>query len=319
MKIKILKGNHFEINKQISLYFKKDFNKSKLKSISSDKIEKIINILKKNHPTILDEIRGRTEGFDCSISDFLALTAYELYDKNEDRCTDLYVVENSRKGIFHNEDGSEEIKVFLCQYEDEKILDLSCYSCLHGTTFSATKNLMMSVNYIYNDRYNFDANLPTWIFARLVLTCKNIKEVKALLKKYSIWGSISINLLDVNANKLYSIEKHDNINSIKEIKELYYKTNTFIHPEMQPYIEEAEEVNTSHTRYKKLEELLKNCNLSYEQIMLYNNGNDYESVRVTGKNLYNAITQITVFYCKDKIEFINKKGKKKSFLTNEIL
>ena len=177
---------------------------------------------------------------------------------------------------------------------------------------------MFSINYIYNLKYNLNADFPTWIFTRLILTCKNIKEVEEVLKKFSIWGSVSINLLDVKANKLYSIEKHSNVYSIKEIKRIYFKTNTFTHEEMQKYSKTPKEVNTSLTRYNKIKELLKANKLTYEQIILYNNGDDYDSVRVTGQNRNNSKTQATVYFSKEKIEII-KDNQKQTYLVKDIL
>ncbi len=317
MKIKVLNGTHFEINKKISIYFKKYFNKANIKIIESEKVQKIINILESEHPVVLEELKGRAKGFDISVSEFISLTSYELSELNEDRCSDIYVCEKELKGIYHNEDGSDEIVPILCSYDDEAIFDLSCYSALHGTTFSATKNLMFSINYIYNKNLNLNADLPTWIFTRLLLSCKNFKEVKKTLKKYSIWGSVSINLLDVKTNKLFSIEKHNNINSIKEIKNTYFKTNTFIHKDMQKFCEVPKEINTSQTRFNKIAELLQTKSLTYQQIILYNNGNDYDSVKVTGQNRNNCKTQVTVFFCNDRIEII-KENETQIFLIKNI-
>ncbi|MDE6583468.1 MAG: C45 family peptidase, partial [Clostridia bacterium] len=244
--------------------------------------------------------------------------SYELSEQISEKCSDLYVNNENQTGIYHNEDGSDEVKFFVCNYDDETILDLSCHSALHGTTFSATKNIMFSINYIYNLKYNLNADFPTWIFTRLILTCKNIKEVEEVLKKFSIWGSVSINLLDVKANKLYSIEKHSNVYSIKEIKRIYFKTNTFTHEEMQKYSKTPKEVNTSLTRYNKIKELLKANKLTYEQIILYNNGDDYDSVRVTGQNRNNSKTQATVYFSKEKIEII-KDNQKQTYLVKDIL
>lgn len=311
---KRLKGSHFEVNYQISKFFKSKLDGINLKKLSSQRVQKILDLLKQ-YPFILQELEGRSEGFGVGLDEFLYLTSYEVEKLEEEKCSDILAVNGDKRFIIHNEDGRDEVEFFICEYEDKNVLDLACYETLHGSTFSATKDIMFSINFIYNMRYNLDNDLPTWIFTRILLSCDDIDKVMEVLNKYSIWGSVSINLLDVKENKLYSIEKSLKEFSIIEIESVYFHTNTLIHDEMQKYNFLPDNINTSHARYDKIKELLALKKFSYEEIMLYNNGNDYDSVRMLGENKNHSKTQATIRFDNKKIEVLGNR-KETIFIKN---
>lgn len=304
--MKVLKGNHFEVNYQIAKEFVGKIKQTTFKKLEEQKVENILSLLK-DYPFIVQELEGRAKGLGITVSEYLYLTSYEIEELEFEKCSDIYVALENDKYIIHNEDGQNELKFYLCDYEDGKVLDFSGYDTLHGTTFSATKDIMISINYIYNTHYNIENDFPTWIFTRIVLSCKNIKEVIKVLKKFSIWGSVSINLLDVKENKLYSIEKSLSNYSLKEINGIYFHTNTIIHDDMLQFSTLPKHINTSQTRYDKIKELLSTNELSFKEIMLYNNGNDYESVKMLGKNKNKSKTQATIQFSREMIEILGDK------------
>lgn len=176
---------------------------------------------------------------------------------------------------------------------------------MHGSTFSANKYLSFSVNHIYNDNYNFSNYVSGYLIGRIILTCKNLSEIKKVLSSINLIGSISINLYINKTNKMYSIEKVVDKFVIKEITSTFFRTNHIVHNELLNHVKKPKTYNTSLTRYNILANKIprvKNLNDAIN-LMLYYNGKIYESVFQGNR------TRATILFNNKQIIFIDKYGK----------
>lgn len=304
----ILTGSHYDINYQIGQMFKKDVQKY-VKAINVagniDLLNNCLNFFKTHYPNIYDEFLGRADGVGISIQEYMAVCTYELWFKKIAKCTDLYFCDED-KHIIHNEDAYSMAKFYriFSIYPDEIIFDLSGGDTLHGSTFSANEYLSFSINHIYNDKYEFSKCVPGYLIGRIILTCKNLTEVKKVLKEVDIIGSISINLVINKTNKMYSIEKVIDKCVVKEINSTFYRTNHIVHKELLDMVKKPRNVNTSLTRYEILSKRIKKVKSlkGALNLMLYYNGHIYESVFQGNR------TRATVLFNKDEILFADRQG-----------
>lgn len=302
-------GTHYDVNLKIGQLFKNEVCEV-LKDINFNAklnyLKNMLEFLNANHQNIYQEVLGRAKGAEIQPIEYLAICSYEIWDKNLDKCTDIFYCDKTTKCILHNEDGDVETKLIklLCHYEDETIFDLACFDTLHGSTFTANKFLSFSINYIYNDNYNFDG-IPTYLLGRIIASCKSIKEVKKILKTIKICGSISINLFDNLENKMYSIEMIYDKYVIKEISRLFFRTNHIINDELSYMVKLPKKLNTTFTRYKVLSENIKMISTldDAKKLILFNNGKETESVH-QGKR-----TKATIAFSKRTIKFLDDVAK----------
>jgi len=135
----------------------------------------------------------------------------------------------------HNEDLLENLdQMALIKYNcnDGYFCELSTYNCPQGTTFGWNNHgIVYSVNSIYLKNCN-EIGIPVWFILRDIVQCKNIDEIIKKIDIEDCASAFSLNIIDCNKNKAYSIEKVLDKLDVSEIKDKYIHTNHIIHPKM---------------------------------------------------------------------------------------
>lgn len=246
LQIANINGEGYELGIQFSKLFtntiRSDFTyfKELLKDENIKKnLEKVKEKLGIKYPDYLAETYGRADGFNINRDEYLLNICFETYSSRES-CTDITIkIDDTHIVSGHNEDLSENLdEIALVKYnnEDGYFYEFSTYNCPQGTTFGwNNKGIVYSVNTV-SIKENNETGIPVWFILRDIVQCGSIEEVIERVNIKDCASSFSLNIIDSNKNKAYSIEKILDKCDIIEIKEKYIHTNHIIHPNMNDNI-----------------------------------------------------------------------------------
>ncbi len=246
LQIANINGKGYELGIQFSQLFtntiKNDFTyfKELLKDENIRKnLEKVKEKLKIKYPDYLAETYGRADGFNINRDEYLLNICFETYSPRES-CTDIAIkIDDTHIVSGHNEDLSENLdEIALVKYNtnDGYFYEFSTYNCPQGTTFGwNNKGIVYSVNTV-RIKENNETGIPVWFILRDIVQCGSIEEVIEKINVKDCASAFSLNIIDSNKNKAYSIEKILDKFDILEIKEKYIHTNHIIHPNMNDNI-----------------------------------------------------------------------------------
>lgn len=202
-------------------------------------LEKVKEKLEIKYPDYLKETYGRADGFKINRDEYLLNICFETYSSRES-CTDIVIkIDDTHIVSGHNEDLSENLdEIALVKYNnnDGYFYEFSTYNCPQGTTFGwNNKGIVYSVNTV-RIKENNETGIPVWFILRDIVQCGSIEEVIEKINVKDCASAFSLNIIDSNKNKAYSIEKVLDKLDILEIKEKYIHTNHIIHPNMNDNI-----------------------------------------------------------------------------------
>lgn len=259
---------------------------------NKEEFETVINNINKIYPEYLQEMYGRADGLGINREQFLAQICYCGFEA----CTDIVLKVSENEIISgHNEDLAENInEAALIKYRkgDKFYYDFSTYNCPQGTTFGwNSEGIVISVNTIHTFEYH-KQGIPAWFILKDIIFCKSIEEIKSKIENVYCTTGFSLNVIDKNLSKAYSVEKvYDNLDII-EIKDKYAHTNHIIHPNAK-YL--SNESGCTVMRKEEADERLKkieNSKCKMEDIknilQFYKNDNSF-IYRPIGKNDYPTI------------------------------
>ena len=237
MKIKELeKEEGYELGLEFAGLFKeniKDFKKAEVYLCDQEKFKIVKNNINKVYPEYLEEMYGRADGLGINRDDFLIEMCFSGFTSKE-ACTDIVVKVSDNEIVSgHNEDLSETIEeAALIKYKKDEMFyfDFSTWNCPQGTTFGWNSNgIVISVNTIHTFEYH-QQGVPAWFILRDIVFSRSIEEIEKKIEKVYCTTGFSLNVVDKNLYKAYSIEKiYDNLDII-EITDKYVHTNHIIHP-----------------------------------------------------------------------------------------
>lgn len=238
IRIRELIGEGYQLGLKVAEIFRNniDITKKDGNSFDEDELEIVINNIEKQYPKYLQEMYGRADGLQIDRKEFLADICFSGFIKNE-ACTDIVVRVNDNEVISgHNEDLSETLEqAALIKYrkDDMFYFDFSTYNCPQGTTFGWNSNgIVISVNTIHTFEYH-KQGIPAWFILRDVVFAKNIEEIIDKIKRVYCCTGFSLNVIDKNTNKAYSVEKIYDSTDVVEIVDKYVHTNHIIHENSQ--------------------------------------------------------------------------------------
>lgn len=232
-----INGKGYELGIKFSKLFDNiDDDFSYFKGLLKDNsIKKKLDIvkakLKDKYPEYLEETYGRADGLNINRDEYLLNICFEIYDSRE-ACTDIIIKTNNNILFGHNEDLPENLnEMALVKYECDDVIfcELSTYNCPQGTTFGWNNyGIVYSVNSI--DLYkNNEIGIPIYFILRDIVKCKNIDEIIKKIDIKDCASAFSLNIVDCNTNKAYSIEKVLDKLDVIEITDKYAHTNHLIH------------------------------------------------------------------------------------------
>lgn len=302
---------------EVGKLFKQDVQKHVMKEFPAELIKGLEKI-QKTLPTIYEEIVQSAKGADVSLEEMFSVMAYEFYSApfHFDRCTDITaILEDGRIVKGHNEDLNGTISntaIIKRKTENGWFTEIGYEDCISGSTvFYNSAGLLVSGNFIYSDDYNFE-NYPTSIVLRLMVECKNIKEMEEVWKKYPSMSSFNLNVYDQKINKAYNFEFTPYKVDIKEVKDVSIHTNHLLYTQDDTYTTDQE---SSRYRYLKSIELSKKGIHSIEDVatILEYEGEDYYSSIHKVAHKDNSLTCFLLLYDSKKQEIILK-----DYLSNEV-
>ena len=238
LKIANINGKGYELGIQFSQLFtntiKNDFTyfKELLKSEKVRKnLEKVKEKLEIKYPSYLAETYGRADGLNINRDEYLLNICFETYSSRES-CTDVIVkIDDTHIVSGHNEDLSENLdEMALVKYNNNNgyFYELSTYNCPQGTTFGwNNKGIVYSVNTVRINKNN-ETGIPVWFILRDIVQCGSIEEVIEKINVKDCASAFSLNIIDSNKNRAYSIEKALDKFDVLEIKEKYRRNTLFI-------------------------------------------------------------------------------------------
>lgn len=246
LQIADIKGKGYELGIQFSKLFtntiKNDFGyfKDLLKDENIIKnLEKVKEKLAIKYPDYLEETYGRADGLNINRDEYLLSICFETYASRES-CTDIVIkIDDKHIVSGHNEDLAENLdELALVKYNcnDGYFYELSTYNCPQGTTFGwNNKGIVYSVNSV-RIKENNEIGIPAWFILRDIVQCGSIEEIIEKINIIDCASAFSLNIIDSNKNKAYSIEKVLNKFDIIEINDKSIHTNHIIHPNMDKNI-----------------------------------------------------------------------------------
>lgn len=261
-------GNEYEmgcqIGKKFKLYLAQKINTyEKVINENKDIYEKVKDMeekLKKTYPKCLDEIYGRADGAEVPRDAMLLMFFPEIF-KQIDGCTTVILKKNNNSVLFaHNEDDRnyniENVAIVKYDYEDYWIVGYTMAEKLTGSSFAYNSyGIVFSSNYIYDIKIDLN-NISRYIMVRDVMNSKSIEEVIYKMKNSKVASAFSLNVLDVNSNKVINIEKDIKDVYITDITDRYARSNHFICKKDNL----PNEPISSKFRYNKSKELLQMLN-----------------------------------------------------------
>lgn len=199
------------------------------------KLEIVKEKLEKKYPEYLEETYGRADGLKINRDEYLLNICFEIYASRE-ACTDVIIkLDNTHIISGHNEDLAEDLnEVALVKYNCNNgyFYELSSYNCPQGTTFGWNdKGIVYSVNSI-ELKENNEIGIPVWFILRDIVQCGSIEEIIKRIDITDCASAFSLNIIDSNKHKAYSIEKVLDRLDVIEIYEKYVHTNHIVHPNM---------------------------------------------------------------------------------------
>lgn len=233
IKIKELTGRGYSLGLDFVEIFKDKIDKKEKEIIwNQPELERVLNNINKQYPEYLQEMYGRADGLGIDRETFLFNICYSGFKRNE-ACTDIIVKVNENEIISgHNEDGLETLdEMALIKYKKENMFyfDFSAYNSPQGTTFGWNSNgIVISVNTIHTFEYH-QQGVPAWFILRDIIFCSSIEEIKNKIENIHCATGFSLNVIDKNTNKAYSVEKIYDSTDILEITDRYAHTNHIIH------------------------------------------------------------------------------------------
>lgn len=233
-----ISGKGYELGVQFSKMFENiNFDIEYYENLlNDDDIRKKFEIVKEKirirYPDYLEEMYGRADGFHIDRDLYLLSICFEIYSSRE-ACTDVIIRVDDKQILFgHNEDLLENLdEIALIKYASDKdyYYDFSTYNFPQGTTFGWNSyGIVYSVNSI-DLKANNEIGIPFGFILRDIVQCKSIEEIVRKINLEDCASAFSLNILDCNKNKVYSIEKVLDKLDIIEIKDKYVHTNHIIH------------------------------------------------------------------------------------------
>lgn len=234
IRIRELTGDGYELGLKVAEIFRDniDIAKKGRNSFDEEELEIVIKNIEKEYPEYLQEMYGRADRLQIDRKEFLADICFSGFIRNE-ACTDIIVKVDEDEVISgHNEDLLETLEeAALIKYRKGNMFyfDFSIYNCPQGTTFGWNSNgIVISVNTIHTFEYHKEG-IPAWFILRDIIFAKNIEEIIDRIKRVYCCTGFSLNVIDKNVNKAYSIEKIYDSTDIIEISDKYAHTNHIIH------------------------------------------------------------------------------------------
>lgn len=231
------------------------------------KLEIVKRKLENKYPEYLEETYGRADGLKINRDEYLLNICFEIYASRE-ACTDVIIkVDDTHIISGHNEDLAENLnEVALVKYNCNNgyFYELSSYNCPQGTTFGWNdKGIVYSVNSI-ELKENNEIGIPVWFILRDIVQCGSIEEIIKRIDVTDCASAFSLNIIDSNKHKAYSIEKVLDKLDVIEVDEKYVHTNHIIHPN----IDESKCLKDSSTltRLKVGSKLLDNLDIKNANI-----------------------------------------------------
>ena len=185
------------------------------------------------YPKYYKEICDRAKGAGVDKDKYLLFVSYELYESNNEKCTDI-IVKNSKGEILcgHNEDGPYTLNnSAIIKYITETgwYTEYSCIDSLAGTTYLWNSNgVIFSGNYVYTKRKELK-EISTWFVLRDLVECRNIDQILDKIKSVRSASGFNLNVIDTKISRAYSVEFYIDKVSVKEITGKFDHTNHFIH------------------------------------------------------------------------------------------
>lgn len=263
-----ISGKGYELGIQFSKLFDNiDNDFSYFKNLLEEKnVREKLKVVKEKlankYPDYLEETYGRADGFNIDRDEYLLNICFEIYDSRE-ACTDVIIkVDNNHILLGHNEDLSENLdEISLVKYNCDNVsfCELSTYNCPQGTTFGWNNyGIVYSVNSIHLLQNN-EVGIPVWFILRDIVQCKNIEEIIKKIDISDCASAFSLNIVDCNISKAYSIEKVLDKLSVVEITDKYSHTNHIIHNDVNKNI--CETYDSTLIRLKTANKLLNELNI----------------------------------------------------------
>ena len=293
MKLIEVSGTDYEMGKAIgnqykyvlSLKAKKLVEELKDKELYT-KVKNIRKKLKKDFPSILDEIDGRADGAQIDRDACLLMYSPELLWK-KDGCTTVIMKDGDRDILFsHNEDDSDykrnNTMLIKHVYKDHWTMGYTCAHKLIGPSFGFNSyGLLFSSNYIFDHGIDTD-NISRYIFERYLYESTSIDDLRKRLKTFNVASPFSFNVVDINSRKAYNFEK-DLVKVVEtKITDRYARSNHFLTRKG-----EINKSKSSDFRYLKSKELIDKLDTSkvklkdLKKVMDYHTGNFEKSIFIT--------------------------------------
>jgi len=267
-----VKGNNYDIGKQVGRYFKQRILKAlnecaqfkDLKKLDEERPERInrVEVLAKKHfPQFINEIQGISDGSGVEYRDILIANFRHVPPKDdvENNCSTLIIKSKDDTILAHNEDfesimGKSSYFSIMELENGTKIFAHSYPGCIPGISFGFNSHgIIITTNSLPNPINRI--GLSRILFGRAMLESKTLNE--AVQKAQSLSprsGGVSYNIVSMKEKSTINLETTADDACLTEIADKYFHTNHHISEKFKdiPY----PKFGNSMTRYRKGIELM---------------------------------------------------------------
>ena len=221
-------------------------------------------------PQIYDELRGLSDGLELPFESVFAWNCRgDILVNSPDGCTTLQIPGNPNI-IAHNEDGlpSLDQKCYLIDCQAPAGFMSFCYpGSIPGHSFACTRSgLAITINNIRLT--GFTPELPRMVLARAVLDCENLDAVCELLERYNLSGGFHYTIAQIGRTELLSIEHGGGHCHVTDIQTPTGHANHVSTVQCDKQLI----TQSSHDRYERTQELLKDPSLNPLDILRDHSG-----------------------------------------------
>ncbi len=307
MKIVIAKGNNhyetfFQLGKKLKkkIRYRNEFRRKKIGANYNLLCKKALEwyeLVKKIFPEYYSEIKGLEEGSESRKGEIFLANCSDIFDIKEEseetKCTTLISKIKNNVYLCHNEDESysdyiKDAYIFDLQIKNKRYFGFGTARAIMGSSISSSHNLIQCVNTLLPN--NVKPGIPRNIISRMILDCKNEKEIKEKIKKIPRASTYHHTIIFLKENKFFSLEYDNKEILIKLINKFpFFHTNHYLSKLKK---ENNYKSKSSLIRYKNIKLLSKNINSEDDLYKTMSNSKNFPYGISKPETIYSVIINL---------------------------
>lgn len=274
-----IKGSYREIGYQVGRVFRKNIKKiihrrnnwhsgliSILNSGAGRRLsDKLLELSRNRFPNVIEEIEGIADGAGIHFDAIWAINIKSelgAVQKDPPGCSSIFVRDDRRMWLFHNEDGHTAYKDMMFTIKVTPPSGVSYISMVYPGTITGngpslnSRGIVQTTNYIGSTKS--EIGLPRYVIGRAILEAKDLKEAIQIAASQPRTYPYHHHLASFFDKKYASVETIPGASEVRYPKGIYFHTNHLLFEKTRDYKFENQtyKKSSSLSRYSVIENKL---------------------------------------------------------------